>query len=126
MGEVVVQAPSDLTRRMGGLMATCVRYTLLEKFKNAITSNNEIKVYPNPITINNNFKLVFNLKSPGEYVIQFTDASGKIIASRQLNIALKNQLESFSGSMFAAAGLYVASVSGKQPGKLYSTKLLVQ
>jgi hypothetical protein len=126
MGEVVVEASSRLTSRMAGLMATCVRYTIFEKVKNLIAGDNEIKVYPNPITMNSSFRLVFNLKDPGEYIIRFTDASGRMIASRQLNIAIKNQLENFSGTMFHAAGVYFASVSGKSPRKLYTSRLLVQ
>jgi len=126
LGEIVVQAPSRVTSRMGGLMTTCVRYTLFDKLKNIISGDNEIKIYPNPIGINSNFKLVFNLKDPGEYVIRFTDASGRMVASRLLNITLKNQLENFSGTMFSAAGIYFASASGKQPGKLYTTRLVVQ
>jgi hypothetical protein len=114
---------------IAGGVSVCRRTTRYEKAKNKfkeVLGTNEIKVYPNPISLNSVFSIRFNVKDPGEYALQFTDASGKIIAARQLNISSKNQLENFNGDMFRANGIYFVSITGKQHTKLYTAKLLVQ
>jgi hypothetical protein len=99
--------------------------TVKNKFKDALGIS-EVKVYPNPIAANSNFNINFNLKDAGDYIVQFTDASGKIINSKQIFIAAKSQVESFNGNMFGAHGVYFVSVRGKQNNKIFTTKLVVQ
>ena len=124
MGEVVVTAPEMLTRRMGGMVA-CVKYTAFDSVKSKLFGN-EIKIYPNPIAVNSLFKINLNIEDYGDYALQFTDASGKIIAGRQINIIAKNQLESFNGNMFGSSGIYFVSIIAKQNARSYTAKLLVQ
>ena len=38
---------------------------------------NEIKIYPNPIAVNSNFNIGFNLKEQGDYIVQFTGRIGQ-------------------------------------------------
>ena len=129
MDTVVVTGGSSSFRITSGLMAVCVKATRYEKTKAAfkeVFAVNEIKIYPNPIAVNSNFNIGFKLKEQGDYIVQFTDVSGKIISSRQLNITSKNQLESFDSNIFQAHGMYFVSVRGRLNGKMYTTKLLVQ
>jgi hypothetical protein len=90
-----------------------------------VTAKNELKVFPNPIAANTNFSIAFNLKELGEYVIQFTDATGKLVSERRININFKNQVENFDGNFFRSAGIYFVRVNGKQ-NKIYSSKLVVR
>ena len=126
--EVVVTSSQFTRRMMGGLMI-CRSYTVYDKAKarvKEITGTSEVKVYPNPVTINTPFNISLAIKEQGPHFIQFTDAAGKIAGGRQVYIRSKNQLESFSGSMFTAAGVYFVTVSGQAAGKLYTSRLMVQ
>jgi len=102
------------------------RYERVKAAFKDVLSANEIKIYPNPVAANTTFNISFNIKEMGEYAVQFTDASGKIVATQQLNIVAKNQLESFNGNMFRASGIYFVSLTGKQKTKVYTAKLLIQ
>ncbi|MEO5593099.1 MAG: carboxypeptidase-like regulatory domain-containing protein [Chitinophagaceae bacterium] len=126
MGEVVITAPAITTKRMGmGAMISCVKYTTLEKVKNKLLGTDIIKIYPNPVSPHSVFNIIFNIKE-GEYALQFTDVSGKIIGGKQLYISAKNQLERFNGNIFSGSGMYFVSVICKQNTKMYTAKLLVQ
>jgi len=130
LGEVTVTgyATQGLYAVAGGV-SVCRRVTRYERVKAAfkdMLSANEIKIYPNPVAANTTFNISFNIKEMGEYAVQFTDASGKIVATQQLNIVAKNQLESFNGNMFRASGIYFVSLTGKQKTKVYTAKLLIQ
>ncbi|MEO5685135.1 MAG: carboxypeptidase-like regulatory domain-containing protein [Chitinophagaceae bacterium] len=130
MGEVVVTrtAPSMFAGRAGGL----VMWTKISRYEKAIASFkdaagiNEIKIYPNPILINSRYTISLHMKDMGWYTLQFTDAAGRIIESRQINITAAGQLEKCSGSMFTGKGIYFVSASRSNNKKMYTTKLLVQ
>jgi hypothetical protein len=127
MKEVQVIASQKFTGHLGG-MVSCIRYTKFENAKIKIKDTlrvNEIKVYPNPVSAKGQFNISFNIKDQGEYVVQFIDASGRIVFGKQLNILSKNYTESFSGSMFAGSGIYFVNLAGKQNQKNYTTKLVV-
>jgi len=127
MGEVVVTSP--LCQRIAGGMTIGIRVSALEKagikFKDMVGIN-EIKAFPNPIAANSQFTLRLQLKAKGDYVIQFTHAGGKIIASRQLTISSGNQTAAFDSRLLGAAGIYFASITHQQTLKTYTTRLLVQ
>jgi hypothetical protein len=85
----------------------------------------EIKVYPNPVPRNAAFHLNFNLTTPGDYVVQFVDISGRIFAGKKLSIVSKNYTAQFDGSMFGAGGIYFVRVIESKTSRIYSTKLIV-
>ncbi len=85
----------------------------------------DIKVYPNPVPANSSFYVKLNVKKVGEYTIQFMDASGRIVGSKQLTIAQKGQMESFPAATLPGHGAYFIRVVNKD-GKVYSTKMVVQ
>ncbi len=130
LDEVVVKAArlQRLTGFAGGI-SFCRKVTVVEKttakFKDVLGIN-EIKAFPNPIAPNTEFQLRYKLKETGDYQLRFTDASGRIIASSQVNIASNNQLESFNAGLLGSSGIYFASISNKKTGKTYTTRLLLQ
>ena len=130
MAEVIVAG--NVVKKLSGIaggISVGIRYSQYEKTKNKlkeVCGINEIKVYPNPISKNEVFNLRFNLKDKGNYAIQFTDASGKMISASQLIISSKNQLESFNSNMFPASGIYFVNLASKQSLKNYTTRLVVQ
>lgn len=114
--------------RLGGLYYTRVRTTkrIIKDTLQSVFINTQVKLYPNPVNRNSNFKIEFNIKEAGHYNIEFTDGSGKLIHRATVNLMYKNQLESFPGAIFSTAGVYYVSVTGKQNKKIPAAKILVQ
>ncbi|HTL07171.1 MAG TPA: carboxypeptidase regulatory-like domain-containing protein [Chitinophagaceae bacterium] len=126
--EVVVKLPPQCSNWAGGL-SSGIRITRIQKaaiqFKD-FAGINEIKAFPNPIAPNSLFTLRLQLKTKGEYVVQFTDAGGRIIASRPLSIVSGNQTLQLNSNMLGAAGIYFASITNRQTLQTYTTRLLLQ
>jgi hypothetical protein len=113
---------------VGGVSAVRCRSSRFEKAKaklKEVLGRNEIKIYPNPVAKNTGFNISFNIKKPGEYVVQFIDASGKILAGKKINIVSTNYTERFEGGLFGASGIYFVRVTGKDAGNSYTAKLMV-
>jgi hypothetical protein len=127
MGVVVIARPLNRIR-IGG-MYVCRSYTVAAQIKNSLKEMvgiNEVKIYPNPISLHGSFNISFDIKEQGRYNVQFTDAAGKILGGRQINITQKKQVETFEGNLFAGSGVYFVSVISSQRNKVYTNKLLVQ
>jgi hypothetical protein len=110
-------------------MYVCRSYTVAAQIKNSLKEMvgiNEVKIYPNPISLHGSFNISFAIKEQGRYNVQFTDAAGKILGGRQINITQKKQVETFEGNLFAGSGVYFVSVISSQRNKVYTNKLLVQ
>lgn len=126
--EVVVSA--DPTTK-GKVVLRCV-VSGITVYNEAATSvrkligNNEIKVLPNPISRNTNFKVQLTPKVLGEHTVQLTDMNGRIISAKKINITAPVQIETFDGQMFNSGGLYVVSLISLKDGKVYSSRLVVQ
>jgi hypothetical protein len=106
-----------------------IKPTLLSKTKtffSNLTSSNNIRVYPNPMTANGNFSLWLNVKETGEYTVEFIDVSGQVVLVKALTIAFKGQLQAFNGSELKGSGTYFVRVKGKDNKTLYHAKLVVQ
>jgi len=130
MEEVVVTGykTQGLYRLAGGISVVSCRSSRFEKAKEKlkqVLGTGEIKVYPNPIAKNAGFNISFNLKKPGEYTVQFIDASGKILSGKKINIVSTNYTERFEGSLFGASGIYFVRVTGRDAGSNYTAKLIV-
>jgi len=134
--EVVVQgyASKHLQGWVGGLTVSrkCTTY---QKVKQTVKQTaaaliapgrSDLAIYPNPAPANGTFTLKFNIKQPGEYNVQFIDVAGRIVGGRQVMIASAGQTETFMGSQLPGHGAYFIRVAGRQDGKIYNTKLLVQ
>ncbi|MEP7279617.1 MAG: T9SS type A sorting domain-containing protein, partial [Bacteroidota bacterium] len=128
--EVMITAnPPALHPVIAGGISVCRKVTQYEKVKSRVKEvlgTNEIKVYPNPIVKNGSFRIVFHVNNPGQYALQVTGVTGKIIYGRQITIFSKDQTEYFDASLFAGTGIYFVYITGKYNGKTYSNKLLLQ
>jgi len=112
----------------GGVSVVRCRSSKFEKAKaklKEVLGRNEIKIYPNPVAKNTGFNISFSLKKPGEYTVQFVDASGKILSGKKINIVSTNYTERFEGIQFGASGIYFVRVIGKDAGSSYTAKLIV-
>lgn len=128
--EVVVMGnKTELVSIVAGGISFCRKSTRYEKIKNSFkefAGVNEVKVYPNPVSVQGSFNISFAVKEAGRYNVQFTDAAGKILGGRQINLTHNKQVEHFEGNIFAGTGIYFVTVIGSQNNKVYSNKVLVQ
>jgi hypothetical protein len=130
MGEVVVTGykTQGLYAVVGGISVVRCHSSRFEKAKaklKEILGANEIRIYPNPIVKNADFNISFNIKKPGEYTIQFIDASGKIVSGKKINIVSTGYTERFAGSLFGVSGIYFVRITGKGITSNYTAKLIV-
>ena len=71
---------------------------------------NSIKVYPNPVQRNTVFSVALKLKQAGNYMMQITDASGRILLLQKFNANTKDYTEKIMSDSRWAAGVYYIRV----------------
>lgn len=88
-------------------------------------ANNNITVYPNPVT-DGVVKLAFSNQPTGKYNVQVLDLSGKIISSSDVILNSKSQVLQITLPGAMAKGNYFIKVSGEDGRNSLTTKLNVQ
>lgn len=92
--------------------------------KPALSFENSISVYPNPVT-NGNVRVSFNDLPAGKYQLQLMDMDGKVVSAREVTINSKMQVESFSLPDVAKGSYFIKILN--EPNKVsVTTKLVVQ
>jgi hypothetical protein len=87
--------------------------------------NNNISVYPNPVT-DGLVKLAFSNQPTGRYNVAVLDLSGKVISTSDVILNSKNQVLEFKLPGAMAKGNYFIRVSGEDGRNSLTTKLAVQ
>ncbi len=126
---VVIGNKTEPVSIVAGGISFCRKNTRYEKIKSSFkefAGINEVRVYPNPVSVQGSFNISFTIKEPGRYNVQFTDAAGKILGGRQITITQNKQTEKFEGNLFTGSGIYFVSVISSQRNKVYTTRLFVQ
>jgi len=70
------------------------------------TSNNDGRVYPNPV-LGEQFNVLFENQKAGRYTIQVTDLVGRILQIKTVNIVSSNQVEAIRFTSKVAGGTYL-------------------
>jgi len=96
-----------------------------DKFVSEIKGNKEVSIYPNPVA-NKNFNVQFDKVPNGKYNLVLTDASGRNILSKSLNIGVKGQVERISIPRSASGGMYLIKLTGGDSEVVYNDKIVVQ
>lgn len=114
MKEVVVTSDFE-NRRMGGMTGGITITNQGSHLNEIITTvktilTDSIKVYPNPVQRNTAFSVVVKLKHAGNYIMQVTDASGRIFLQQKFNANSKDHSEKIMGDSRWAAGVYYIRV----------------
>jgi hypothetical protein len=91
----------------------------------AATENNNILVYPNPVT-NGYVKVSFADQPAGRYQLQLMDIAGKLISSQDVVINNKIQVEEFRLPEFITKGNYLLKVVSENNKVSVVNKLTVQ
>ncbi|MEI9810880.1 MAG: T9SS type A sorting domain-containing protein [Bacteroidota bacterium] len=88
------------------------------------TFDNNISVYPNPVT-SGNVKISFNDLPAGKYQVQLLDLSGRLVSSQEVTVGSKVQVSDFNIPEVAKGSYLLKVVS--EPNKVSVTnKLVVQ
>ena len=90
-----------------------------------VIAKNTIAVYPNPVTTGY-FKISFADQLPGRYNVQLLDIGGKVVSSRQVNVANKVQVEEFRLPQKIAAGNYLVRVVNDATNTSVVSQLVIQ
>jgi hypothetical protein len=86
-----------------------------------------VQIYPNPIDVGSNqFKLQFNKVAPGNYTLELTDVSGKLITAQKINILNDIQVQTINLKKNTAQGIYLVKVTDINSKSIFTQKLVVQ
>jgi len=89
--------------------------------------SNAVQLYPNPVDVGNNqFKLQFNKLAPGNYTVELTDVSGKLIMTQKINILNEIQVHTINLRKNTAQGIYLVKVTDINSKSIFTQKLVVQ
>ena len=90
---------------------------------NFITLEDNVSVYPNPVT-NNKFTVNFKNVNPGNYTMELADINGKVILNKNVNInGVSNEKLALNNSTVGVYLLRLIDVNGKTS---YTKKIVVE
>jgi hypothetical protein len=92
---------------------------------NEVKGNNQVSIYPNPVP-NKTFNVQFDKIPAGRYNLVLTDASGRAVLTRSLNIGFNGQLEKISMPRASGGGMYMVKLTGEDNKVVYNDKIVVQ
>jgi hypothetical protein len=94
------------------------------KFLGEVLGNSFVSIYPNPV-VNKIFNVQFDRVPAGRYNLVLTDASGKNVLAKTLQINSKGQMEKVSLPKASAQGMYFIKLTGADRKLVYSDKIIV-
>ncbi|MDB5190917.1 MAG: C-terminal target protein [Segetibacter sp.] len=121
--EQQVYNASDLAN--GNLLYSKSNFGTEKLLVNEIRGNHAVSIYPNPVA-NKTFTVQFDRVAAGQYNLVLTDASGRNVLSRALNIAVSGQQERINLPRTAAGGMYLIKLTGSDRQTVYNDKIVVQ
>jgi hypothetical protein len=92
---------------------------------NEILGNQNVSIYPNPVA-HKFFNVQFDKVTAGRYNLVLTDASGRSLLAKTLNINAKGQMERVTLPKTAASGMYLIKLTGADRQVVYSDKIIVE
>ncbi len=95
------------------------------KLMSEVLGNNFVSIYPNPV-VNKTFNVQFDRVAAGRYNLALTDASGRDVLAKTLQINSKGQMERVSLPQAAASGMYFIKLTGADKKLVYSDKIIVE
>ena len=117
MKELIVTSDYGSNRMAGGISFTNTYNAsylddTITTVKTLLTDS--IKVYPNPVQRNTVFSVSLKLKQAGNYSLQLTDASGRILLQQKFNATAKGHTEKVMSDSRWASGVYYIRVFDTQ------------
>lgn len=100
-------------------------FALIEQQPSVLS--NAVQLYPNPMDVGaNQFKLQFNKLVPGNYTVELTDVSGKLVITQKINIVNDIQVQTINLKKNTAQGIYMVKVTDINSKSIFTQKLVVQ
>lgn len=90
-----------------------------------VKGNQALSVYPNPVP-NKAFTVQFDKVPAGRYNLALTDAAGRDVINKAINISLPGQTENVSLPRASAGGMYLMKLTGSNKNVFYSGKVSVK
>ncbi len=87
--------------------------------------SDKISIYPNPVT-DNQFAIQFTQLDAGKYTVLVTDAMGRQVIQRQVNLSGDNQTQQMKLNAGTSRGVYLVKVSDPSNKIVFSTKVVLQ
>lgn len=125
---VAVQKTSDKVYNSSDLANSNLLYQSTRtdnKFMSEVLGNKFVSIYPNPV-VNKIFNVQFDRVAAGRYNLVLTDASGRDVLAKTLQINSKGQMERVSLPKAAAGGMYFIKLTGADGKLVYSDKIIVE
>lgn len=95
------------------------------KIMSEVLGNKFVSIYPNPV-VNKVFNVQFDRVATGRYNLALTDASGRNVLAKTLQINSKGQMERVTLPKAAAGGMYLIKLTGSDRKLVYSDKIIVE
>ncbi len=97
-----------------------------EKFVwSEVKGNDAMSIYPNP-ALNKTFTLQFDKVPAGRYNLALTDAAGRNVINKAINVSLPGQTEEVSLPRASAGGMYLMKLTGSNRNVFYSNKVAIK
>ena len=132
MKELVVTSDygSNCTSRMAGGISFTNTYNASYLFDTIATVKtlltDSIKVYPNPVQRNTGFSVSLKVKQVGNYSLQVTDASGRILLQQKFSAIAKEHTEKVMTDNRWAGGVYYIRVFDTQNKLIRKSSFIFQ
>lgn len=102
---------------------------LIRRFKDTVTAIfnwEEVKINPNPVSINGTLQLNFGNTKPGLYQIRLLNSSGQLFYSFQKQIASSNETEQIHLNERMSSGIYLLQIMDDKKKLVQTNKVIVQ
>jgi hypothetical protein len=101
-----------------------IKRSPLEIARSIITPDS-VRIFPNPVVLGNNIDLELKVNKPGNYYVEVTDFSGRLMLKKDLQATAKVFKSSVSTDQFLA-GRYIVCVRDLAGKKIGVKKIIVQ
>ena len=93
--------------------------------KPATPAPTQIKIFPNPISPGQSFKIAITVPKADDYRLQIIDASGKLVHTQTISMKQLQQTETIDGHRFQQSGTYIVHLTNDKNENVFNGKLVV-
>ncbi len=86
--------------------------------------NDIVSIYPNPVS-GSQFQVTFDRARAGKYDIALTDAQGRLLMNKRVNIISSQQVETIQMKLKPAGGMYMIKVSDGRKKSIFADKIVI-
>ena len=90
-----------------------------------ILGNQLVSIYPNPV-VNKTLNIKFEQVEMGNYYVQLSDATGKLIQNNNIKVSGKGQITNIQLPSYILNGVYLLKILSKNKDIIYKDKIVVQ